>query len=266
MNSFRLAAIGDGLIGPLVHAKRDPAGHNRSFVDNRFINWLRVLLPGVKLDDDAVFGVPGETTVAVAGRAQAVLDLDPVPDAVLISAGTEDCLATIRGVAPAADQTVGALEAMASKFSAVGITPIFVLPPPCQLFSNGLFADRFVAIAATLRRMHEREKRIELVDATGVLMRPSSFGIRLGERRWPAEQPRRAPLGARGRASTALDRSKHLRSPHARPRRRGIKRESPSDRLPRNHSYRSGVRTLRRALSHRCPSIGRGQGAGGEAH
>jgi hypothetical protein len=194
MSSFRLAAMGDGLIGPLVHSTRDTNGNNRSYIDNRFINWLRVVLPGLRLTDDAVFGVPGETTVAVAARTQAVLDLDPLPDAVLISAGTEDCLATIRGVAPTADQTVGALEALATTFSAIGVTPIFVLPPPCALFSNGLFADRFVTIAATLRRMHEREKRIELMDATDLLMRPKSFGVE--------PEPRYVPAGADGRLSS----------------------------------------------------------------
>jgi hypothetical protein len=177
MSSFRLAAMGDGLIGPLVHSARDVAGLNRSFVDNRFVNWLRVLLPGANLPERAVFGIPGQTTVAIAERAHEVLNLDPLPDAVLICAGMEDCLATIKGAAPAADQTVNALETLAATFSSNGVAPIFVLPPPCALFSNGLFADRFVAVAATLRRMHERNKRIELVDATRVLRRPNSFGI-----------------------------------------------------------------------------------------
>jgi hypothetical protein len=195
MSSFRLAAMGDGLIGPLVHSTRNTTGHHRSFIDNRFINWLRVLLPGLRLADDTVFGVPGETTVAVAARAQAVLDLDPLPDAVLISAGTEDCLATIRGVAPTADQTVGALEELATTFSDIGVTPIFVLPPPCALFTNGLFADRFVTIAATLRRLHEREKRIKLIDATHLLMKPNSFGIE--------PEPRYVSAGADGRLSSA---------------------------------------------------------------
>src|SRR3569833_2130766 len=138
MSSFRLAAMGDGLIGPLVHSARDAAGLNRSFVDNRFINWLRVLLPGASLPERAVFGIPGQTTVAIAERAHEVLNLDPLPDAVLICAGIEDCLATIKGDAPTADQTVYALETLAATFSSNGIVPIFILPPPCALFSNGL--------------------------------------------------------------------------------------------------------------------------------
>ena len=118
MSFFRLAAIGDGLIGPLVHSTRDATGNDRSFVDNRFLNWLRVILPNAELAEDAVFGVPGETTVAVAKRVPAVLDLDPAPDAVLICAGTEDCLATIKGVAPTAEQTIEALEVLATTLCA----------------------------------------------------------------------------------------------------------------------------------------------------
>ena len=177
MSSFRLAAIGDGLIGPLVLTGRGVTGRVRTFVDNRFLKWLRVILPGAELAEHAVFGTPGGTTVAVAKRAQAVLDLDPPPHAVLICAGLDDCLATIKGLAPRPEETVDALEALATKFVAARIMPIFVVPPPCVLFSNGLFADRYVAIAATLRRMHERKNGSGLVDPTGILMRRRSPGI-----------------------------------------------------------------------------------------
>lgn len=84
MNSFQLAAMGDGLIGPLVHLKRGSVGLNRAFVDQRFVNWLRILLPGIGLPERAVFGVPGLTTGAIAKRTYEILNLDPLPDAVLI--------------------------------------------------------------------------------------------------------------------------------------------------------------------------------------
>ena len=45
------------------------------------------------------------------------------------------------------------------------------------MFSNGLFADRFVAIAATLRRMHRHDPRIGLIDPTDVLMQKRAYGI-----------------------------------------------------------------------------------------
>ena len=171
-----LAAIGDGLIGPLVRIGRGDAGLERTFVDNRFINWLRIIAPAVEMED-SVFGTPGATSVAVTKQIEDVLELDPAPQAVLVCAGMEDCLAAIKGVAPSPDQTVRALETIATRSLAAGIKPIFIIPPPCTMFSNGLFADRFVAIAATLRRMHRRDPRIGLIDPTDVLMQKRAYGI-----------------------------------------------------------------------------------------
>ena len=167
--AFRLAAIGDGLIGPLSRSGRAEAGLERLFIENRFINWLNVILPGAEIPEKFVYGVPGETTVAVAKRVHAILELDPRPQAVLICVGTVDCMASIRGIAPKPEATVDALETTAAELLGAGIQPIFIIQPPCELFSNGLFADRFVFIAATLRRIAEQDTRIGLIDPTNAL-------------------------------------------------------------------------------------------------
>jgi hypothetical protein len=251
MRSFRLAAIGDGHIGPLIHNGRGAAGRERTFIDNRFLNWLRVILPGADLSVEAVFGTPGETTVAVARHVHAILEIDPPPEAVLVCAGMEDCLAAIKGIAPPPDETVCALEAMAEQFSASGVVPIFIVPPPCDLFSNGLFADRYVAISATLRRMHEREGRIGLVDATDVLMKRPAFGVE--------PDPRYVKAGSDGQLSSLgafrlaqeVARQLQLHFPQIsirRPRTR-----SGSDGLNRNPLLAgSGGRIVTDAVSGRC--------------
>jgi hypothetical protein len=188
-----LVALGDGLIGPIVHVSSSPGGNGRTLDQGRFLTWLRILMPGLDLPDDAVYGRPGAMTTGIAAQVVEVTDRDPRPAAVLICAGTEDCLATMRGVAPSADETVAALEAIAAQLLAADVAPVFIVPPPCRHFSNGLFADRYVTIAATLRRMSRQDDRISLIDPTEILAERRAFGIE--------PDPRYAAAGADGRLS-----------------------------------------------------------------
>jgi hypothetical protein len=178
---FRLAVLGDGLIGPMLRAGRGPAGLERQFAAQCWPTWFNRIAPGLDIAQDRIIAVPNATTVLLAKHVPDILDLDPRPDAVLISAGMEDCLQSIKGIAPAMEEATDALEAIAAEMIAAGIEPIFVLPPPCALFSNGLFADRFVAITATLRHIAER-RRLRLVDATPALLKRRAHGLEPDER------------------------------------------------------------------------------------
>lgn len=180
-HGFRLAVIGDGLVGPMLRSGRGQAGLERQFAANCPLTWLMRIRPGLDIGPDRIFAAPGATTVALAGRVPDILDLQPRPDAALISAGLEDCLQTIRGIAPSMEEAADAFETIASELLAAGIEPIFIVPPPCAQFSNGLFADRYVAVAATLRRIAERHG-LHLVDATPALLKPRARGIEPDER------------------------------------------------------------------------------------
>lgn len=173
---INLAAIGDDLIGPMIESGRRDAGLERLFVSRRVTTWLQALRPDIGIDEHAVFGFPGATTVDIAKRTVAILDLPARPHAVLISVGLDDCRCAVKGTAPAAPDSVRAIEMIALEFATAGIRPVFIVPPPSPLFSNGLFADRFIAIAATLRRL-AATGRIDLVDATAALTKRRAFGI-----------------------------------------------------------------------------------------
>jgi hypothetical protein len=188
-----VAALGDGLIGPIVHAFSSPGGKRRALDQSRFLTWLRIIMPGLDLAEDAVCGRSGDMTTGAAARVFEITDRHPRPAAALICVGMQDCLATITGVAPSAGETIAALEAIAAQLLSSGVVPAFIVPPPCRQFSNGLFADRYVTIAATLRRMSRQDRRIILVDPTELLADRSAFGIE--------PDARYAAAGADGRLS-----------------------------------------------------------------
>jgi hypothetical protein len=194
---YRLAAVGDGYVGPFLHAKRGASGLERWFVDGCFVNWLRVLMPEAELPERSVFGDPGTTTVALAKRLKEILALAPQPQAALICVGTEDCMASTRGGAPSPEASAGALAHFANELAAGGVRPIFIIPPPNIMFANGLFADRFIALAAILRRICRVDDRFALIDPTSALMKPRAFGVEPDPRFAKAVDPGRlTDLGA----------------------------------------------------------------------
>src|SRR5918995_2843830 len=121
--SFRLAVFGDGLAGPMLRSGRGQSGLERQFVANCWVTWLCRIAPGLEIQQDQILAVPGATTLALARRVLDIIDLRPRPDAVLISAGMEDCLQTVRGTAPPMQGTAEALETIASEMIAAGILP-----------------------------------------------------------------------------------------------------------------------------------------------
>src|ERR1700752_1488055 len=85
---YRLAIAGDGYVAPFLHARRGTSGLERWFVDNCFVNWLRILLPEVEFPEGSIAGCPSATTVGLVDQLANILALKPRPDAVLISVGT----------------------------------------------------------------------------------------------------------------------------------------------------------------------------------
>ncbi|AMJ61167.1 hypothetical protein AXW83_13455 [Bosea sp. PAMC 26642] len=172
----RLAALGDDQIGPAHVALKRDGVVERHFPPYRFTNWLRIMAPWVVLPETRVFELPGATSVGVAAGLDPVLALAGKIDAVLICAGLHDCFATMTGTAPPPAETAASFETVATKLLDRGMTPIFVVPPPCPQFANGLFADRYIAIAATLRRLARQDKRIGLIDVARVLVGERAHG------------------------------------------------------------------------------------------
>jgi hypothetical protein len=83
----------------------------------------------------------------------------------------------MRGMAPPPDASIAVLESVADVMLGAGMKPVFLVPPPSRHFSNGLFADRYVTLAATLRRLARRDARIGLVDPSTTMAQPGAFGI-----------------------------------------------------------------------------------------
>lgn len=172
-----ILAVGDGLVGPMAPRGAGAGAVARSFDPAHSLTWLRVIMPGLDLAEEDALGQPGETTTASAARLGDILARRRRPAAVIVSCGTADCLATMRGVAPRAEDSVAALESLAGQILATGAIPVFIVPPPSPFFANGLFADRFVAIAATLRRIARQDGRVALVDPTRALGLRGAHGI-----------------------------------------------------------------------------------------
>lgn len=173
----RFVAFGDDLIGPGEVVLTRDGTVERFFTPDHFTSWLRVLAPWIALPEARLFSLPGATSVKVAAGLEPVLALAGKVDAVLICAGLHDCFAMMTGTAPPAAETVASFEGMAAKLLDAGMIPVFVVPPPCPQFVNGLFADRYIAIAATLRRLARQDRRIGLIDVAGKLVGARAFGI-----------------------------------------------------------------------------------------
>lgn len=179
---LRIAALGDGVIGPLSIERREQGGLSRAFQGDRFIVWLRALAPALDCPDARVAGVEGATTLEVASRAPALLAAGAPPHAALICVGGADCAAAIRGVAPDFDASARALEQLAGLFIARGVRPVFILPPPSDMFANGLFAERYIALVATLRRLCDSRPPAALVDTIAPLLKARAYGLEPDER------------------------------------------------------------------------------------
>lgn len=173
----RFAAFGDDLIGPSEVMQTRDGVVERYFPQDRFTSWVRVMAPWITLPEGKLFSLPGATSVKVAAGLGPVLGLAGEVDAVLICAGLHDCFAMMTGTAPPPAETIASFEVMAAKLLDAGMIPVFVVPPPCPQFANGLFADRYIAIAATLRRLARQDRRIGLIDVGRKLVGARAFGI-----------------------------------------------------------------------------------------
>ncbi len=180
--AVRIAVLGDDRIGPLSVSSREQGGLSLSFREDSFIVWLRALAPSILSPDELVIAVPGAAAARLAQRVNDVVSREERPDAVLICAGLEDCAAAIRGVAPDFSETAHALERMADFFLLNHVKPIFVIPPPSPLFANGLFAERYIALIATLRRISACISGVALIDPIPALLKPQAYGLEPDDR------------------------------------------------------------------------------------
>lgn len=168
-----LAGVGDHLLEAGLASEPGSLGYR----SDRLAGWLRMLLPDVVTSETSMLGEAGVTAPQMLERLNAFLPTASRTGIVLLSAGLEDCRATMRGVAPSSEASIAAIEAAAVITVAAGSTPVFVLPPPSPLFANGLFAERYVTLAATLRRLARHDPRIGVVDPTSRMTRARAFGI-----------------------------------------------------------------------------------------
>ena len=174
---FRAFAIGDSLLGPPLYHLRSATTDIVSYQPASVPAALRRILPGLMLDDGDIIGRDGVNTTGLAGEIDAIVAARAGYDLALVSVGLCDCEQTTRGVAPEPAATVAALERIVGSLLRASIRPVLLLPPPHELFANGLFADRFICVSATLRRLARQFPELILVDPTDRLKRPGSFGI-----------------------------------------------------------------------------------------
>jgi len=172
--SARLLVLDDGMLGAPMSGRTGP---DVAFRADSTLVWLGVALPDFDLARADHVECMGQSSVAVAQRLPELLARRPGPGLALIAIGRQDCLATMRGTAPTPTETVLAFEAIAGRLLALGICPVFVLPLPAREFRNGLFADRLLVIAATLRRLAREDGRILLADPTQALRACRARGI-----------------------------------------------------------------------------------------
>lgn len=175
--AIKLLAIGDAVLEPPLYRRNDQGTPVAAYRGNSPLTWLRTILPQAELDDTSIFAVPGSTTAATAELVDKLPDISGGFDAVLVSIGLQDCFQTILGIAPSPEQTVASIEQIVNAAVSAQTRPILIVPPPCPQFSNGLFADRYLAISATLRRIARQRREVILVDATDRLKDPDAFGI-----------------------------------------------------------------------------------------
>jgi len=173
----RAFAIGDALFSPPLYSKRNETSSLVSYHPALTLTWLRTLLPGLALEDRNITGQPQTNTIGLASNIESITAAHAGYDIALVSVGSVDCEETTRGVAPAPAAGVAALEHIVGSLRRAGIRPILLLPPPHPLFANGLFADRFISVSATLRRLARQYPEIIVVDPTDTLKRQNGFGI-----------------------------------------------------------------------------------------
>ncbi|MGX5734067.1 hypothetical protein [Bosea thiooxidans] len=175
--SPRAFAIGDALLSPPLYSPQTEASSIVSYHSASTLTWLRTLLPGLALADSDIAGHAQTNTVRLAAGIAEIAAARAGYELALISVGSVDCEETTRGVAPAPATGVTAIEHIVGTLLRAAIRPVLLLPPPHPLFANGLFADRFISISATLRRLARQFPEIVLVDPTAKLKRRDGFGI-----------------------------------------------------------------------------------------
>ena len=173
----RAFAIGDALLSPPLYSQQTETSSVVSYHPASTLTWLRALLPGLALADRDIAGRAQVDTVRLAVGIEEIATAYAGYDLALVSVGSVDCEETTRGVAPAPATGVAAIEHIVGTLLRAAIRPVLLLPPPHPLFANGLFADRFIAVSATWRRLARQFPEIILVDPTEPLKRPEGFGI-----------------------------------------------------------------------------------------
>ena len=174
---IRFIAIGDALVEPCLYRRTDGNAKILSYRSNSVLTWLRSLAPQIDLDDAAIFSEPGETTVSLAERLPSILSEAGAVDAALVSVGLQDCFQQMESSALSPQASIAALQMIVDGLIDTGVRPFVLVPPPCPQFSNGLFADRYLAISASLRRMARQRPAMTLIDATDELKGANASGI-----------------------------------------------------------------------------------------
>lgn len=175
--ALRAFAVGDALLSPPLHSQQTEASSIVSYHPASALTWLRSLLPGLTLEDTDIAGRAQTSTVRLAAGIKEIAEAYAGYDLALVSVGSIDCEETTRGAAPAPAASVTAIEHIVGTLLRAAIRPVLLLPPPHPLFANGLFADRFISVSATLRRLARQFPEIVLVDPTERLKRRDGFGI-----------------------------------------------------------------------------------------
>lgn len=165
-----------GLGRPIVGAIGDETVETEVSDFPSFLSCLASLREDLMVSSEAVITLKNGTTADVAALLPKVAKLTPRPHAMLVCVGLEDCRRTTTGTAPTMARSRAALETIADRLLESGTTPVFIIPRPSVMFSNGLFADRFIAIAATMRYLATKPG-IMLVDATRDLMKQRAYGV-----------------------------------------------------------------------------------------
>ncbi len=174
---LRAFAIGDAFLAPPRYDARSATTPIVSYQSASTSGCLRAILPGLALEDADIAGRATMNTVSLAAEIDAIAAAHSGHDLALVSVGLVDCEQTIRGVAPEHQASVAALERIVGALLHAGIRPVMLLPPPHPLFANGLFAERFICVSATLRRLARQFPELILVDPTETMKQPGGFGI-----------------------------------------------------------------------------------------
>lgn len=174
---LRAFAVGDALVSPPAYKQQTKSTSVLGYHSSSMLTWLRTMLPGLELEDQDIIGQAGTNTARLAAGIEEVVAARADYDLALVSVGLADSEETTRGVAPSSTEGVAAIERIVATLLRAAIKPVLLLPPPHPLFANGLFADRFIGVSATMRRLARQYPQIILVDPTNRIKRPDGFGI-----------------------------------------------------------------------------------------